>query len=161
MPQQNLVSINIPEKDLADIKSAINVLRDKLLPHLKSLPADEKKELPKMGDKTVSFVQKSLDYSVQNKEFIPAFLDTAEFKKDLDNFYKIRELYQPVLQIEEALNDTMFLLGSDAYQAALVYYNSVKGAAKSNIQNADTIYNDLSGRFPGAGAKNSIKKVQQ
>lgn len=41
MAQQNLVSLNIPPADLAEIRAAITVLQTKLLPHLKTLtPAD-------------------------------------------------------------------------------------------------------------------------
>jgi hypothetical protein len=37
--------------------------------------------------------------------------------------------------------------GSEAYTAALAYYNSVKQAAKMNVPNAKSIYKDLKQRF--------------
>jgi hypothetical protein len=42
----------------------------------------------------------------------------------------------------------MILSGSEAYSAGLMFYNSTKNAAKSKIQKAESIYNDLSARFP-------------
>ena len=47
----------------------------------------------------------------------------------------------------------MLLSGSDAYAAALLFYNSVKGAKKSNIAKAGSIYDDLAERFPGRPLK--------
>lgn len=60
MTQPNLVSLNISEADLSEIKASINTLRTKLLPHLKTLSPEERQELLKMGDKTVSFVSANL-----------------------------------------------------------------------------------------------------
>ena len=57
-------------------------------------------------------------------------------------------MYQPLLQITESLSDTMTLSGSEAYSAALMFYNSTKNATKSKIPKAETIYNDLAARFP-------------
>lgn len=75
MAQQDLISVNIPEADLMDIKSAVNTLQAKLLPHLKTLSTQERIELPKMGDKTVAFVRKAYEYGRQNKDLVPSFLD--------------------------------------------------------------------------------------
>jgi hypothetical protein len=39
-------------------------------------------ELSKMGDKTLAFVQKALEYAEANPTLVPAYLDIAEAKKD-------------------------------------------------------------------------------
>jgi len=53
------------------------------------------------------------------------------------------------------LPDTEMLSGSEAYVAALTYYNSVKQAAKMNVPSAKAIYEDLRKRFekPSVTAK--------
>jgi hypothetical protein len=53
-----------------------------------------------------------------------------------------------MLQITEALSDTIILSGSEAYSAGLMFYNSAKNASKSKIPKAETIYNDLAACFP-------------
>jgi hypothetical protein len=53
-----------------------------------------------------------------------------------------------LLQITDALSDTMKLSESEAYTAALIFYNAAKNAAKSKVQKAETICNDLSAHFP-------------
>ena len=149
MTQQNLVSFSIPDADMAEITAAITTLRAKLLPALKVLKPEEKGELAKMGDKTLAFVQKSLEHCTANPELTPAFMDAKEFATDVRAVETLRTIHAPMAQITEALNDTMTMAGSDAYTAALMFYNSVQLARKSNIAKAGTIFDDLSTRFPG------------
>jgi hypothetical protein len=93
--------------------------------YLKTLSADDdRSELPKMGDQTFSFVHKSLEYCRQNPDLVPQFLDVADFEVDLNGYEPVRSLYQPLLQITDALSDTMKLSGSEAYTAALIFYNA-------------------------------------
>lgn len=147
--QQNLISMKISPSDLSEINSAIAVLKSKLLPCLKSLGTDDKAELPKMGDKTVAFVQKALEHCTQNPDLAPKFLDVNEFSNDVNAVAELRSFYAPLLQITDSLSDSMTLAGSDAFAASLVFYNSVKGAQKNNEAKAKTIFEDLSNRFPG------------
>jgi hypothetical protein len=65
----------------------------------------------------------------------------------------LRLLYQPLLQITEALGDTITLSGSEAYSGALTFYSSVKSAKKSKIAKAEVICDDLSARFPKGSGK--------
>jgi hypothetical protein len=153
MSQQNFVAVNIAEAELTEIKTAIETLRTKLLPHLKAVNGSEKLDLPKMGDKTVSFVQKALEHCNQNPELVPQFMDVGEFSRDVVAVEKLRSFNAPLTQIVDLLDDTITLAGSDAYAAALMFYNTVKTAKKANVAKAGTIYEDLSARFSGRGGK--------
>lgn len=153
MSQKNLISFNIPEADLAEIRAAITTLQQKLLPHLVKLSPDERQELLKMGDKTVAFVQKSLEYCEANPDLVPPFLDVAELAVDVAAVMILRSIYQPMLQMTNALSDTTAVAGSDSLSACLMFYSSVKNATRSSNQKAETIYNDLANRFPGRGRK--------
>ncbi|MDR2584519.1 MAG: hypothetical protein LBC75_13655, partial [Fibromonadaceae bacterium] len=53
-----------------------------------------------------------------------------------------------VTQLEEGINDTQMTAGSEAYQAALIFYNSVKIAASQGISGAKAVYEELKKRFP-------------
>ena len=149
MGQPNLVSLNINEADLVEIKGAINVLTTKLLPHLKTLSPEDRMEMPKMGNKTISFVQKTVEHCEANPELVPNFMDVAELATDLRSVEALRVLYQPLLRVTEGISDTIILAGSEAFSAALMFYNSIKYAKKSKIQKAEGIYKDLAARFPG------------
>ncbi len=155
MAQPNLVSLNITEADLTEIKAAINVLTTKLLPHLKTLSPEDRMELPKMGNKTISFVQKTIEHCEENPELVPNFMDVAELTTDFQSVEALRVMYQPLLRVTEGLSDTIILAGSEAFSGALMFYNSIKNAMKSKIQKAEGIYKDLSARFPGFKKKDN------
>ena len=149
MTQQNLISMEIPQQDLKAINEAVSTLRSKLLPHLKTLKPEDRIALPKMGDKTVAFVIKALEHCSANPELAPPFLNLQEFKEDFSSVEVLRSIYAPLVQITDSLSDSILLSGSDALSAALMFYNSVHYAHKSNVPKAGTIYKDLSERFPG------------
>lgn len=149
----NKVQFNISEADLAAINGSIETLRTKILPHLPTLSAVERKELPKMGNKSVSFVLKSNEYCKQNPELVPPFLDAAGLDFNVNVFETVRSLYQLLSQVTDLLWGTMILAGSEAYSASLLFYNSVKSAKRSKVQKAETILADLAARFPKRSKK--------
>jgi hypothetical protein len=153
MTSTNNVPISITEADLTAINTSIQTLQTKLLPYLATLSADERMGLPKMGDKTVSFVQKSLEYCQKNPDLVPPYIDVAGLSANTQTCEQIRTMFQPLLQITDSLWDTLILTGSEAYSESLKFYNSVKLASKAKVQKAETIYNDLSVRFPGRPKK--------
>ena len=155
MTSTTKVPIRISAEDFVAIQADIQTLQTKLLPYLVTLSPDERKELPKMGDKTVSFVQKTQEYCKQNPDLVPGFLDVDGLNIDAEAYEQIRSLYQPLLQITDSLWDSMIVSGSGAYSASLTFYNSVKHATKSKVQKAETIYSDLAARFPGRPRKNA------
>jgi hypothetical protein len=52
--------------------------------------------------------------------------------------------------LEEGVDDTKMIAGSEAYQATLVFYKSVKVAAAQDIPGAKVVYDELKTRFPGS-----------
>jgi len=155
MSQQDVIAVNIPEADYAEINAAIATLATKLMPHLKVLTVQDRSELPKMGDKTVAFVQKALEYGQKHRDLVPTFLDIAAMSTDVKAIQQLRNLAQGLNPITDALNDSITLSGSEAYQGALVFYSNVKNAARAKAPNAGTVYDDLSARFP---SRSTVKK---
>jgi hypothetical protein len=158
MAQPNNISVVLDDQTLAEVKQAIGVLRTKLVPVLKSLPLQDRKELPKLGDKTSEFVRKSFEYSGIHPDLVPAFLDRTEFRIDLEALSLLQTLDRELAPVVAGLDDSIVLTGSEAYQAALVFYNNVRMAKKANVPGAAAVYDDLSTRFPGATAKNPSKR---
>lgn len=159
MPQQDNIAVKIPLTDLEEIQAAIDTLTSKLMPHLKVLTVHERMELPKMGDKTMAFVQKALEYSELNQALVPTFLNVEALATDIQAVTKLRSLSQQLNPVVDALNDSMTLSGSEAYQGALVFYNNLKNAVRAKAPNAGTIYDDLSARFPGRGSPRRVPGV--
>jgi hypothetical protein len=161
MALTNKISIVINQEAKTKIETAVDTIFDNL-PKLITLSNEERIELPKMGDKTVSFVNKSLEYARQNPGIVPAYLDLTEFGKDVDAVNALFQILAPVKKLTEGLDDTMLLAGSEAYMASLVFYTALKGAINAGQTGLKHIYDDLSARFPGrpAGkAKSSNEKA--
>ena len=144
-------SFDIPDDDLQAVQAAVQTLQAKLIPHLVNIGPDEKRALAKMGSKSVDFVSKTLTYANTNPQFKPAFVDIDSFSSDVAAFGVLRSLQQPVSQLADMLDDSLALTGSDAMNAALAYYQSVKTANKMNMPGAATIADDLATRFAGQG----------
>ncbi len=150
-------SFNIPDDDLQAVQAAVQTLQSRLVPHLVNIGSDEKRALAKMGSKSVDFVSKTLTYASTNPQFKPAFVDIGNFSQDVAAFGVLRSLQQPVSQLADMLDDSLALTGSDAMNAALAYYQSVKTANKLNMPGAGTIADDLSARFAGQGPRTPVK----
>ncbi len=151
------ISFDIPDDDLQAVQAAVQTLMDKLMPHLVSVGAEEKRALAKMGSKSVDFVSKTLNYANTNPQFKPAFVDIDDFSSNVSAFGMLRSLQQPMSQIADMLDDSLTLAGSDALNSALAYYQSIKTAAKLNVPGAATIAEDLAARFAGQGVRAPAK----
>lgn len=150
---ENRISIEIPEADLQAIKAALQQIQGLLEPYVIALTPEQRKSIPKMSDGSGPFVDKVMDYAVNNSEFLPAFVSLGELQRDWNATSGLMPLLRMVDQIHDTMSDTAMLAGSEAYKGALSYYNSVKQAAKMNAPDAKAIYEDLSKRFEGQGKK--------
>lgn len=144
---ENRITIEIPPADLQAIKAALQQVQGLLAPYVVALTPEQRKTIPKMSDGTEPFVDKVMDYAVNNAEFLPPFVNQAELQKDWNATSNLLPLLRIVDQIKDTMSDTAMLAGSEAYVGALSYYNSVKQAAKVNAPEAKAIYEDLRKRF--------------
>lgn len=150
MPK-NQISAAISDQTLAQIETKISEIRQLLSPYLVNLTPEERTKLPKMSDKSVSFVSKVMEYIKTNPDLIPSMMDKEEMEKD----FKLNQSLQPVFkilkQLSENVSETLMLTGHEAYVQALLYYATVKMAAKTGSPDAKTIQEDLGKRFAGQG----------
>jgi hypothetical protein len=106
-----------------------------------------------MGEKTLSFMEKAHEFAVQNPNLCPPYLNMEAFNTDFADVHNLLTLNNVTLQLHEYTDDTAMTSGSEAYQAALVFYNSVKMAARQDIPGAKAVYEELRKRFPGTRRK--------
>ncbi len=160
MIAENRISIVLSDQDAESIRSLVQQM-DSTMPFLKSLSPTERQTLPKSADGTVSFLDKSLDHSRHNPQFVPSFLDVYEFDKDVNLSDTLLSLARPLRSLLEKMEDTAMLARSEAYLAALLFYRSVKTAAKMGVPGAQAIYDDLKARFPGKPRKRANKTSEE
>jgi len=145
---ENKVSFQLTEEEDKQVRDAIELLSTILKAKLITLAPDDRKELPKMGDKTVAFVDKSLEYANAYPDYIPSFINIPAARADFEAVKKLRSLAMPLERICNQVNDTMILAGSEAYTASLSIYKVLKNAATMGQPGADEATKELSNRFP-------------
>lgn len=151
--QQNLISATLSNGAVAEAVSCAEKINDLLKGILVNLEPQDRLRMAKMGDKTLAFVGKTLEYGSQNSQLVPLFIDLAEAQRDFALASQLNTLIKLLAPLCQSMEDTAMLAGSDAYVAGLGIYSSVKNAAANNVAGATTIADDLSQRFPGKGRK--------
>ena len=147
MSVSNRVNEVIPQEVIDDVTKKLNDCRVALAPYLLGLTEQERQDLFKMGNKTVATVQKVQSYVLTNPDFIPSYMQTAEFGKDVTVTSVLTPLHNVALQLASDMDDTRMLAGSEALSEALIYYGSVREASNRGIPQAKPIYDDLRQRF--------------
>lgn len=145
MPYEN-ISIELKENVVQEILQLIQQIEAKLT-FLINLTPEERHALPKMGDKSVSFVQKALELAQQYPTLVPPYMDVDELRRDFKLAENLRTIFNALSVLYEKISDTYLAAGSEAYLAALSFYNSAKQAAKQNIPGTDYVVNELGKRF--------------
>jgi hypothetical protein len=150
----------IPQDVLTQAQTKINEVATLLAPYVVALTPAERHELPKMGEKTIGFVEKAYDFAKQNPNLVPPYLDMTAFGTDFGDAHGLWTLVNSIRQLDENAGDTEMVAGSEAYQAALVFYKSVKMAAAQDIPGAKAVYEELRTRFPGGKRKSGESEME-
>lgn len=159
MAQQNRISVTIPQKTIDDVTNHLADIKRLLSTYLHSLTVEERQSLVKMGDRSQPFVKKALEYAKANSDFAPKTIDVSEWQKDFDAVEDLAPIKNQLTQILSDVDDTIMILGVEAYDPARWYYNNVQFAASKGDTSAKPIYEDLSKRFPAIKRKKTEATV--
>jgi hypothetical protein len=140
----NRISAQLAPADRDEVMAAITTLKTKL-PFLVDLTLEERKSLPKMGDKSRAFVSKALEIATQNPDFLPRSFDLEEMEQDVALFESLYPILLSLTQLQELVDDTVMAVGSDAYAAALVVYNFAKASGRGS--GLDAVADEMGRRF--------------
>ncbi len=149
----NLHTQSIPQEILDQAVAKINEASAILKPYTLSLTPEERKNMLKMGDRSLAFVEKAVEFTKTNPEFIPVFMTAEELAIDLADSKNLVGPVSVVTQLLYSLDDTMMLAGSEAFYSALYFYKTVQHAASMNIPGAKAIYEELKKRYPNVTRK--------
>lgn len=141
---KNIISAALTQKDRDDVLQAIATIKEKL-PFLIDLTNEERKSLPKLGDKSRAFVSKALEVATQNPEFLPRSFDLEEMRKDVQLFEALYPLLLSLGQLQELVDDTYLAAGSEAYAAALQVYNYAKASGQG--AGLESVVEEMGQRF--------------
>jgi len=138
------ISAQLSQADRDAVMAAIATIKAKL-PFLIDLSAEERKALPKMGDKSRAFVSKAMEVATQNPDFLPRSFDLAELQKDVQLFEALYPVLMSLTQLHDLVDDTCLAVGSEAYAAALQVYTYAKASGQGT--GLETAVEELGLRF--------------
>ena len=79
MAKKNQVSIEITDAMIADVTEKLNAVRTAIASVLvTNLTPTERMNMLKMGDKTLAFVRRALNFAAQNPALVPSYLNLEE-----------------------------------------------------------------------------------
>jgi len=120
-----------------------------LFPGLTTLTPDERVAYLKMGERTAPFVQKALDYATRFNNLVPSYVSVPELQKDFTGAQLLLQVSKQITELQNAIDDTLLLAGSEAYTAALAIYKNTQQAASHGVASAQEAADDMATRFPG------------
>lgn len=152
MPVNRIDATVAPEQHQAVLAALETIAAN--LPFLIDLTAEERREMPKFGDKTRAFVAKAATIAEQNPDILPRSFDFAEMKADVDLIEALYPVLTAVTKLAGRLEDTYFAAGSEAYAGALLVYQYAKAAHLATGALEDAL-DDLGRRFARRNRKAS------
>jgi hypothetical protein len=149
----NRISATLSTTDQTAVMDAINTIRQKLN-FLIDLTPEDRRSLPRMGDKSRAFVSQALTVAQQNADILPGSFDLQEMQRDVALTTALEPIMAALTQLQELVEDTYIAAGSEAYTAALLVYQYARAGSKGAA--LDNLLDGLGQRF----ARKSAGKKQ-
>lgn len=157
MANDNFIDIKISPEDLKISAEGISVAKSVMQKYLISLTPLERTRLLKLGDKTIPFVEKVIEYASTNPKLVPDFMNLENLQTDYKAVNDLNTILRPLEQLVNGIKDTIAKSGGECFSASLVFYNYMKQATANGVPDAETIYDDLKKRFEKTKPKSSKK----
>ncbi|MCU0551499.1 MAG: hypothetical protein MUC48_19320 [Leptolyngbya sp. Prado105] len=129
------LSAILSQADRDAIADAITTIQ-RHLPFLIDLVAEDRISIPKLSPKSRAFVNTAFEMASHNPDFLPRSFDVEEMRKDLELFQDLNQILMRLAQLQNMIDDTCMLAGSEAYTAALTVYDYAKksGASANGLE---------------------------
>ncbi len=141
---ENRIDAALSDADRDAILTRLEQVKS-LLPFLQDLTPEQRRTLPKMGDKSVAFVEGTGTLVERDTSFLPRSFDTDEFLRDVALFKALLPIRAELVRLTELVDDTTMAVGSDAFVAGLIVYQNAKTNGKG--AGLDDLLDELGQRF--------------
>ncbi|MEF8846755.1 MAG: hypothetical protein V5A59_14870 [Bacteroidales bacterium] len=153
--------LNIPEEDLKEIEKALDTLDKKLLPHLTKLTNEERRFMPKMGDRNFSFVNNAISYAKSDPALRPPYINMKDLTNQRKAVNTLRRFFFTIEPVRNGLVDSIIFAGSHLLKNSLLIYDYMKSAKRAKIFGAREAYEKLRNNYPGRGPSKEIQGNNQ
>ena len=149
MALDNLISVAFTPAELAALDTAFASIEATLAGKVINLTPEERRRYASISTEMRPWIRKCRDYMTQLPSIVPGYINLPELDADMQARRNIETRLNRAKSINESMDDTFLLLGSDVLTNCLAFYKAVKAAAQANVPGSTTIYQDLAQQFPG------------
>ena len=143
MALENLISVEFTNAELTKLDDAISIIESVLLGKTINLTPEQRQQYGSIAEQNKLFVNKAKGYMEQYPQYVPPFLDKAEYDKDYDARQQMESRMQRLNSLTEQFSDTKILLDFDNYHNSLTFYRNVKYLSSENVPGTNVIYDDM------------------
>lgn len=155
MPVENLASVSFSQEELTKLDNAIQEIETVLKGKTLNLTPAERQQMGRIAEQNKLFVNKGKELMDSYPQYIPAFLDKAEFDRDYAARTQIESRLIRLQTLTEQLSDTKIVLDHDNYYATLSFYQNLKYLSTQSIAGIKTIFEQMKQFFKGGRRKNT------
>lgn len=152
MALDNLISLSFTAEELNNLDQALQTIETVLSGKTINLTPEERQQYGSIAKQNKLFVNKVKIYMEQYPQYVPNFLDKAEFDKDYLGREQVEQRLQRISSLTEQLSDTKVLLDHDNYHNAITFYRNLKFLSGENVPGTNVIYEDMKQFFVTTGA---------
>lgn len=146
----NRLSVVLSVAEIARITAGLADAQQ-TMPFLLGLTEHERRQLPMIRKSNKLFVDEAVRLVKENQTLFPGYINPLEIEKDLTLHDQLLEIERMLEQLLEKVRHTRMLAGSEAYVAALLFYEMAKAAAARGVPGSDTVAKRLGERFTRHG----------
>ena len=144
----NLHASAIPPEVLAELEQHLTAAVNLIKPYTIPRTPEERRNMLILWQKSLGFVERAHELALKDPQYLAPFQPIDDFSIDVSDARGLWAISNLARQFTNDVSDTEIVAGSEAYKAALMFYNAVKIAAAQDIHGAKAIYDDLKTRFP-------------
>ncbi|RZS99456.1 hypothetical protein [Aquimarina brevivitae] len=155
MALENLISINFTEEELTQLDDHLLAIRQILTGKTINLTPEQRQQYGRIANQNKLIVDKAKNYMEQHPDWVPRFVDKAEFDRDYTARQQVESRVQLLENLSTQLIDTKTLLDHDNYNNALSFYRMIRYLAGENEPGAKSVYEDMRVLFNRTGTSNN------
>lgn len=143
MALENLISVTFTEAELTQMDEALALLEAVLKSKTINLTPEQRKQYGSIAEQNKLFVNKAKGYMEQYPQYVPPFLDKAEYDRDYEARQQLETRMQRLASITEQLSDTKTLLDFDNYHNSITFYRNIRYLSGENVAGTTVVYKDM------------------
>ncbi len=143
---KNIIDAELPVEVEDQVVQTIRNMESNF-PFLLALNPEDRQAIPKIGKRSLDFVERSLMHAKENKNLVPPLVNLDEFDRDYRLMVQLRRVLSVAESFTRKIKDTYMAVGSEAYESSRDFYDYIKRGASRNEIGCEEIRRDLAARF--------------